>query len=36
MTSAQTTWSLIIKELILNAIPGSLGQEETKENHKAR
>ena len=35
VTSAWAPWSLIINELILNAIPGYLGQKETQENHKA-
>lgn len=35
MTSAWAILSLIINELILNAIPSYFGQKETKENHKA-
>lgn len=35
VTSAWVTGSLIINELILNAIPSYLGQKETKEHHKA-
>lgn len=36
VTSAGAARSLIINELILNTIPGSLGQKGTKEDHKAR